>query len=137
MRCAGLQVQPTRATPQGYGEECSLVGGRNDARDCAANLRFCNSRGEAKSHRRRASDRRPCYKIGMTSCAFIGLGIMGQPMAGHLLAGGHSLVVHNRTKSKADDLIERGVNWADSPAAAVKDADVVFVCVTDTPDAQA
>jgi 3-hydroxyisobutyrate dehydrogenase len=72
----------------------------------------------------------------MSSCAFIGLGIMGKPMAGHVLAGGHSLVVHSRTKSKADELIARGARWADSPAAAATDADVVFACVTDTPDAQ-
>ena len=69
--------------------------------------------------------------------AFIGLGIMGNPMAGHLLAAGHSLTVHNRTKSKADELISRGAAWADSPAEAAEAADVVFICVTDTPDVQA
>lgn len=73
----------------------------------------------------------------MSSLAFIGLGIMGKPMASHLLAGGHALVVHSRTKSKADDLIKRGAKWADSAMSAAKDADIVFVCVTDTPDAQA
>jgi 3-hydroxyisobutyrate dehydrogenase len=69
--------------------------------------------------------------------AFIGLGIMGLPMAGHLLAAGHTLVVHNRTKSKADALIARGAKWADSPAEAARGADVVFICVTDTPDVEA
>jgi 3-hydroxyisobutyrate dehydrogenase len=69
--------------------------------------------------------------------AFIGLGIMGAPMAGHLLAPGHSLVVHSRTKSKANDLLAQGATWADSPAAAARNADVVFLCVTDTPDVQA
>jgi 3-hydroxyisobutyrate dehydrogenase len=72
----------------------------------------------------------------MSSCAFIGLGIMGKPMAGHLLAGGHSLAVHSRTKKKADELIKRGAKWAESPMAAAEKADFVFVCVTDTPDAQ-
>ncbi|CAN5413473.1 NAD(P)-dependent oxidoreductase [soil metagenome] len=72
----------------------------------------------------------------MSSVAFIGLGIMGKPMAGHLLARGNSLVVHSRTASKADELRSRGATWADSPMAAAKGADVVFVCVTDTPDAQ-
>ena len=62
---------------------------------------------------------------------------MGQPMAGHLLAAGHALVVHNRTKSKADALIARGAKWADSPAEAARGADVVFICVTDTPDVEA
>lgn len=69
--------------------------------------------------------------------AFIGLGIMGLPMAGHLLAAGYSLVVHNRTKSKAEALISRGATWAASPADAAGSADVVFICVTDTPDVEA
>ena len=66
--------------------------------------------------------------------AFIGLGIMGLPMAGHLLAAGNTLTVHSRTKSKADDLISRGAQWADSPADAAEQSDAVFLCVTDTPD---
>ncbi len=61
---------------------------------------------------------------------------MGLPMAGHLLAAGHPLTVHSRTKSKAADLLARGVKWADSPAAAASAADVVFICVPDTPDVQ-
>src|SRR4051812_30644985 len=72
----------------------------------------------------------------MNSVAFIGLGIMGKPMAGHLLAAGLPLVVHTRTKSKADDLIKRGAKWADSPMSAAKGADVVLICVTDTPDVE-
>jgi len=68
--------------------------------------------------------------------AFIGLGIMGKPMAGHLLAAGLPLTVHSRTKSKADELIARGAGWADSPKDAAAKADVVFICVTDTPDTQ-
>jgi 3-hydroxyisobutyrate dehydrogenase len=69
--------------------------------------------------------------------AFIGLGIMGLPMAGHLLNAGHPLTVHSRTKSKATELLNAGAAWADTPAEAAKNADVVFVCVTDTPDVQA
>src|SRR5687768_9456513 len=68
--------------------------------------------------------------------AFIGLGIMGLPMAGHLLAAGHALSVHTRTKSKADELLARGVAWAESPADAAKQADVVFLCLPDTPDVE-
>lgn len=68
--------------------------------------------------------------------AFIGLGIMGAPMAGHLLAAGDSLVVYNRTKSKADALLARGAMWADTPADAARGAEVVFICVTDTPDVE-
>src|SRR5690242_13229777 len=67
---------------------------------------------------------------------FIGLGIMGAPMAGHLLAAGHALTVHTRTKAKASELLARGARWADNPADAARDADVVFICVPDTPDVQ-
>jgi 3-hydroxyisobutyrate dehydrogenase len=69
--------------------------------------------------------------------AFIGLGIMGRHMAGHLLRGGHRLTVHTRTRATADDLLSAGATWADSPAAAASGADVVFICVPDTPDVRA
>ena len=68
---------------------------------------------------------------------FVGLGIMGRPMAGHLLTAGHPLTVHTRTRSTAEPLLSAGAVWADSPAAAASAADVVFLCVTDTPDVQA
>lgn len=61
--------------------------------------------------------------------AFIGTGIMGAPIAGHLLDAGYSLHVYNRTRSKAQGLVDRGAAWADSPALAVEDADVVFTMV--------
>ena len=69
--------------------------------------------------------------------AFVGLGIMGMPMAGHLLAAGHSLTVYTRTKSKAAALLDQGAAWAGSPREAAGRADVVFICVTDTPDVRA
>jgi len=62
---------------------------------------------------------------------------MGAPMAGHLLAAGHSLTVHTRTRTRADELISRGAAWANTPADAAARADVVFICVTDTPDVEA
>lgn len=62
---------------------------------------------------------------------------MGLPMAGHLLRAGHALTVHNRTRSKADELLSQGARWADSPRDAARAADVVFICVTDTPDVEA
>jgi 3-hydroxyisobutyrate dehydrogenase len=68
--------------------------------------------------------------------SFIGLGIMGLPMASHLLAAGHTLTVHSRTKSKADPLLSKGALWADSPRLAIASADFVFICVTDTPDVE-
>ena len=66
--------------------------------------------------------------------AFIGTGIMGKPMALNLLKAGFPLTVHSRTKSKAQEVIKAGARWADSPAAAAQDADVVITCVPDTPD---
>ena len=69
--------------------------------------------------------------------AFIGLGIMGGPMAGHLIAAGHSVVVTTRTKARADALLSKGATWADSPADAARDAEVIFTCVPDTPDVEA
>lgn len=58
--------------------------------------------------------------------AFIGTGIMGAPIARHLLDAGYRLTVYNRTKKKAGSLIAQGATWADSAAEAAKDADVVF-----------
>jgi 3-hydroxyisobutyrate dehydrogenase len=68
--------------------------------------------------------------------AFIGLGIMGGPMAGHLLAAEHPLVVNTRTQSRANDLLARGATWAPFPADAAHDADVIFLCLPDTPDVE-
>lgn len=72
----------------------------------------------------------------MKIAAFIGLGIMGEPMAGHMLAGGYSLRVFSRTKSKAHALIEAGAIWCDSPAEAAADCPTVCINVTDTPDVE-
>jgi len=58
--------------------------------------------------------------------AWIGTGIMGAPMAGHLMEAGHDLVVYNRSKKKAQNLVDRGASWAESPAVAVDGAEVVF-----------
>lgn len=68
---------------------------------------------------------------------FVGLGIMGQPMAGHLLAARHRLTVFNRTRSKTQDLERRGAAVADSPAQAAQGADAVIVIVSDSPDVAA
>ena len=61
--------------------------------------------------------------------AFIGTGIMGAPIAGHIMDAGYPLTVYNRTEAKAQPLVERGAVWAASPAEAVRDADVVFTMV--------
>lgn len=57
---------------------------------------------------------------------FIGLGIMGSRMAGQLLDNGYGLIVHNRTRSKADHLIAQGATWADTPAAVAQQADLMI-----------
>ncbi len=63
------------------------------------------------------------------SIAFIGTGVMGRSMAGHLLKAGHSLHVHNRTKAKAQSLLDAGARWHDSAGAAAAQADMVFTIV--------
>lgn len=63
------------------------------------------------------------------SIAFIGTGVMGRSMAGHIRAAGHSLIVHNRTRTSAEDLIEAGAQWAGDPAAAARDAAIVITIV--------
>ena len=62
--------------------------------------------------------------------AFIGLGVMGYPMAGYISKGGHNVTVFNRTKSKAENWIkEYKGKMADTPAEAAKDAEYIFTCV--------
>ena len=65
------------------------------------------------------------------SIGFIGLGIMGQPMALNLIKAGHKLVVYNRTPAKTEPLKNAGARVATSPAEAAKDADVVIMIVSD------
>ena len=62
----------------------------------------------------------------MRNVSFIGTGIMGVAIAGHILDAGYNLTVYNRTKEKAEPLLARGAHWAQSVADAAKDADVVF-----------
>jgi len=72
----------------------------------------------------------------MATVAFIGLGVMGFPMAGHLAsAGGHDVCVYNRTEAKAQDWVEQfGGTMAPTPKDAAKDADFVFACVGNDDD---
>jgi 3-hydroxyisobutyrate dehydrogenase len=62
----------------------------------------------------------------LPAVGFLGTGIMGASMAGHLLAAGHQLHVSNRTRAKAEPLLARGGVWHDSPAAVAAAADVVI-----------
>jgi 3-hydroxyisobutyrate dehydrogenase len=66
----------------------------------------------------------------MAKIAFIGLGVMGGPMAGHLVQAGHELIVFNRSMGKSQAWVERyGGEAATSPAQAAREADVVLSCV--------
>ena len=60
---------------------------------------------------------------------FIGTGVMGSSMAGHLLDAGHEVHVYNRTKTRAQTLIDKGAAWEDSPAVLASKCDVIFSIV--------
>jgi len=66
---------------------------------------------------------------GSTRIGFIGLGIMGQSMAGHLQKAGYELHVYNRTRSKADALVQGGAHWHDNPGEVAASSDVVITMV--------
>jgi len=70
----------------------------------------------------------------MTKIAFIGLGIMGSPMAVHLAKAGHDVVGYNRSAAKAQPLVDAGGRAATSVAEAVAEAEVIAVMVPDSPD---
>ncbi|WP_366654095.1 NAD(P)-dependent oxidoreductase [Fodinicurvata sp. EGI_FJ10296] len=67
--------------------------------------------------------------------AFLGMGVMGAPMARHLAKGGHDVTIYNRTASKAEALArEHGLTAAATPASAAKGCEVVFMCVGNDDD---
>ena len=68
----------------------------------------------------------------MAKLGFVGLGVMGSQMVSRLLGKGHVVTGHNRTRSKAQWLIERGMKWADCPRAVAAAADVTFAMVTNS-----
>ena len=71
----------------------------------------------------------------MAKLAFIGTGVMGAPMAGHLVAAGHDVTVYNRSQAKALAWADKyGGSVADTPALAARDADAVFTCVGNDDD---
>ncbi|EMR05248.1 2-hydroxy-3-oxopropionate reductase [Bhargavaea cecembensis DSE10] len=67
--------------------------------------------------------------VEMKKIAFIGSGVMGGPMAGHLMEAGHSLTVYTRTREKAEALVGKGAKWASSPSEAADGADVIMTMV--------
>ncbi|MBJ8340775.1 2-hydroxy-3-oxopropionate reductase [Antrihabitans sp. YC3-6] len=72
----------------------------------------------------------------MSTIAFIGLGIMGSPMAVNLANAGHSVSGYNRTPDRTEPLVKAGGSAADSIADAVAEADVVAIMVPDSPDVE-
>lgn len=66
---------------------------------------------------------------GQTRLGWIGTGVMGSSMCGHLLDRGFEVTVSNRTRAKAEPLVARGARWADSPRQVAEAADVVFTIV--------
>ena len=67
--------------------------------------------------------------------AFLGLGVMGFPMAGHLARAGHRVAVYNRTAAKAAEWVKAyGGSSAPTPAAAAEGAELVFACVGNDDD---
>lgn len=74
----------------------------------------------------------------MVKIAFLGLGVMGAPMAGHLASAGHEVTVYNRTTAKAEAWVAKhGGAFATTPAEAAKGAAFVFACVGDDADIRA
>jgi 3-hydroxyisobutyrate dehydrogenase len=68
----------------------------------------------------------------MANLGFVGLGVMGSEMVLRLLEKGHSVTGYNRTRAKAQRLIDKGMKWADSPRAVAAAADVIFSMVTNS-----
>lgn len=64
-----------------------------------------------------------------TRIGWIGTGVMGASMAGHLLDAGYEVTLYNRTREKAEPLIERGAKWGDSPGEVAEAADAIFTIV--------
>jgi len=71
----------------------------------------------------------PTIQPGSTRIGWIGTGVMGSSMCSHLMNKGFSATVHNRTQSKAEPLLAKGAQWADTPRAVAQQSDVVFTIV--------
>jgi 3-hydroxyisobutyrate dehydrogenase len=69
------------------------------------------------------------YEPDSTPIGWIGTGVMGTSMCGHLLAGGYSVTVYSRTAARAESLLQQGATWADSPAELAGRSEVVFTMV--------
>ena len=72
----------------------------------------------------------------MEKIGFIGLGIMGKPMAGNLIRAGYSLVVHNRSRAVVEELTAQGASPAETPEEVARRSDVVITMLPDSPDVE-
>src|ERR1700693_4444888 len=68
----------------------------------------------------------------MANLGFVGLGVMGSELVNRLLSKGQSVVGYNRTRSKAEWLVKKGMKWGDSPRAVAESSDVIFSMVTNS-----
>ena len=66
---------------------------------------------------------------GKTRIGWIGTGVMGASMCGHLISAGYSATVYSRTRQKSEALLARGAQWAETPEALARQSDVVFSIV--------
>ena len=66
---------------------------------------------------------------GATRIGWIGTGVMGTSMCGHLIDAGYHTTIYSRTRERAEPLLEKGAAWADRPGLVMRDADVVFTMV--------
>jgi 3-hydroxyisobutyrate dehydrogenase len=69
------------------------------------------------------------YEPDSTPIGWVGTGVMGTSMCGHLLTGGYPVTVYSRTRERAESLLQRGATWANSPAELAAKSDVVFTMV--------
>ncbi|MGH7462565.1 MAG: NAD(P)-binding domain-containing protein, partial [Longimicrobiales bacterium] len=67
---------------------------------------------------------------------FIGLGIMGKPMARNLIKAGYSLTVHNRSRGAVDELMRDGAKDGRTPRAVAEESDIIITMLPDSPDVQ-
>src|SRR3954451_12385597 len=102
------------------------TGDRRAVRLSLPHHRARGQRDDGHRRGRRMSEGKQAMRIG-----FVGLGAMGGRIAGRLLAAGHEVHGYNRTRAKAEGLVERGLIWRDSPREVAAVTDIVFSMVTD------
>jgi 3-hydroxyisobutyrate dehydrogenase len=85
--------------------------------------------GPAVADQSDRADRRAFMSDARPTVGFIGTGVMGASMAGHLLNAGYPMQVYTRTRAKAEDLLQRGASWKNSPGELARGCDVIIIIV--------